>query len=129
MKRRRFLAASAALATLPAIAGQTDPASKTIIHHVFFWLKEPGNQQHVQQLKRGLNTLKAIPVVKQLMTGSPASTEKREVVDNSYQVSELIYFDSVADQEAYQVHPIHQAFVQQYSHLWQRVLVYDVACD
>ena len=55
----------------------------------------------------------------------PASTEKRDVVDNSYSASELIFFDDVAGQDAYQVHPIHEKFVEQCSHLWQKVIVYD----
>lgn len=100
-----------------------------IIHHVFFWLHEPDNAAHVGQLTKGLQTLASIPQVKQLLIGKPASTEKRPVVDNSYQVSELMYFDSLEDQAAYQEHPIHQAFVQQCSHLWSKVLVYDMAID
>ncbi|WP_416440601.1 Dabb family protein [Phnomibacter sp. MR] len=100
-----------------------------IIHHVFFWLKEPDNAAHIVQLKAGLQTLAAIPQVKQLLIGGPASTEKRPVVDNSYQVSELMYFHSLEDQSAYQEHPIHQAFVQHCSHLWSNVLVYDMAVD
>lgn len=100
-----------------------------IVHHVFFWLKEPDNADHVAQLKKGLQTLTAIPQVKQLLIGEPASTEKRPVVDNSYQVSELMYFNSLEDQSAYQEHPIHHAFVQQCSHLWSKVLVYDMAIN
>jgi hypothetical protein len=49
------------------------------------------------------------------------------VVDNSWQVSELMYFRSLEDQAAYQEHPIHKAFVQQYSALWKKVQVYDMA--
>lgn len=82
---------------------------------------------HAELLKQGLQTLAAIPQVKQLLIGDPASTEKREVVDNSWQVSELMYFQSLNDQAAYQVHPIHKAFVEQYSHLWAKVVVYDMS--
>ncbi|HSR38242.1 MAG TPA: Dabb family protein [Phnomibacter sp.] len=98
----------------------------SIIHHVFFWLKEPDNNTHAEQLKKGLQTLAAIPQVQQLIIGVPASTEKREVVDNSWQVSELMYFQSLEDQAAYQVHPVHKAFVEQYSYLWSKVVVYDM---
>jgi hypothetical protein len=48
-----------------------------------------------------LKTLGDIPQVKQLLIGQPASTEKREVVDNSYHVSELMYFESLAAQKEY----------------------------
>ncbi|MCH5597883.1 Dabb family protein [Niabella ginsengisoli] len=77
----------------------------------------------------GLNTLNAIPQVKKLLIGKPASTEKRDVVDNSFHVSELMYFDSVKDQDDYQVHPVHKAFVDKYSQLWERVVVYDMIVE
>lgn len=60
------------------------------------------------------------------MIGTPASTLEREVVDNSFHVSELMIFESIEDQDAYQVHPIHAKFVEEYSHLWERVVVYDM---
>ncbi|MCR6720023.1 MAG: Dabb family protein [Chitinophagaceae bacterium] len=47
-------------------------------------------------------------------------------MDNSFDVSELMYFNSAAEQDAYQVHPTHKAFVDKYSHLWERVVVYDM---
>lgn len=99
-----------------------------IIHHVFFWLKEPGTATQ-QKLMEGLQTLKAIPQVKKLLIGKPASTEQRAVVDNSFHVSELMYFDSVKDQDAYQVHPIHKAFVENYESLWEKVIVYDMVVE
>ncbi|HSK12639.1 MAG TPA: Dabb family protein [Phnomibacter sp.] len=100
-----------------------------VIHQVFFWLKEPGNAEHISQLKEGLYSMKEIPQVKQLHIGVPASTEVRDVIDNTWQVSETMYFNSVEDQDAYQVHPLHQAFIEKYGHLWQRVVVYDVTIE
>ncbi len=93
-----------------------------VIHQVFFWLKDAAT---ASQLMKGLETLRAVPQVKQLRIGTPASTEKRDVVDNSFHVSELMYFEDAADQDAYQTHALHNAFVEQYSHLWDRVVVYD----
>ena len=34
-------------------------------------------------------------------------------------------FDDVEGQNAYQVHPIHQKFVEDCSHLWRKVTVFD----
>ncbi len=99
--------------------------SKALVHHVFFWLKQPGSVTDRKKLVEGLLTLKAIPTIKELHIGYPASTEKREVVDNSWDVSELMFFDDLDGQKVYQDHPIHQAFVQNHSHLWARVVVYD----
>lgn len=103
--------------------------SGQIIHHVFFWLNNPDSESDKQQLIEGLNTLGSIDEVKFLLVGTPASTIKREVVDNSFDVSELMIFDSVEAQDAYQVHPMHTEFVQSYSHLWERVVVYDMKVD
>ena len=96
-----------------------------MIHHVFFWLNNPGSKADRDQLIAGLNTLRAVEVVQQLHIGVPASTEKREVVDNSYDVSELMFFASVEDQKRYQDHPLHLQFVKDCAHLWRKVVVYD----
>ena len=97
-----------------------------IHHHVFFWLKEPANRAHIDQLKQGLETLRTVPEIQELFIGEPAGTESRDVVDHSYQVSELMFFSSLTDQATYQSHPIHQQFIQNHQHLWQKVVVYDV---
>jgi hypothetical protein len=91
-----------------------------------FWLNNPSSASDRAMLAEGLETLRAIPQVKSLHIGQPASTEDRDVVDHSWHVSESMTFDSLADQAAYQVHPIHQAFIGKCAHLWQRVLVYDI---
>lgn len=125
MKRRRFITASALLGFTGFSFG-IHPKKKQLLHHVFFWLKNPNSEADKQELLSGLKTLEAIPVVRQIHIGLLASTEPREVVDTSWQVSELLYFDNEIDQKGYQDHPIHQAFVKNYSHLWQKVVVYDM---
>ncbi|MFT3681839.1 MAG: Dabb family protein [Ferruginibacter sp.] len=99
---------------------------KQIVHHVFFWLKNPESITDRDKLVEGLKTLHGIETIRSLQIGIPASTEKRDVVDNSWQVSELMYFDNTEDQKTYQDHPIHLAFVKNYSHLWSKVVVYDM---
>lgn len=96
-----------------------------VIHHVFFWLKNSGSTQDREQLIAGVKTLAAIETVKHLHLGVVADTEKRDVVENSWDVSELMFFSDVAGQKVYQDHPVHQDFVKNYSHLWQKVVVYD----
>jgi hypothetical protein len=128
LNRRDFLSAAALLACAPAgllkAAGNT--SSGQIIHHVFFWLKNPGSEADKMKLIEGLQTLKDIKEVKQLIIGTPASTLKRDVVDNSFDVSELMYFDDVASQDAYQKHVVHELFIKNYSYLWEKVVVYDM---
>lgn len=102
---------------------------KQMIHHVYFTLKNPDSMQDKQLLKEGLRSLASIEEVKHLIIGEPAPTYDREVIASDWHVSEVIYFDSVADQDAYQVDPVHQLFVTNYNHLWSKVVVYDILVD
>ena len=127
LTRRTFITTAAALSAAAATALPTmEPEkNKQLTHHVFFWLKNPQSKDDLRKLIEGLKTLEKIPSVKKLHIGVPASTEKRDVVDNSYSASELMFFDDVAGQDIYQVHPIHKKFVENCSHLWEKVVVYD----
>ena len=102
---------------------------RQMIHHVYFTLKNPDSVEDKQLLKEGLQSLAAIAEVKHLIIGEPAPTFDREVIASDWHVSEVIYFKSVADQDAYQVDPVHQLFVTNYSHLWSKVVVYDILVD
>jgi len=126
LDRRVFLSAALTTGAAGPAQASTEP-NGPVIHHALFWLKNPDSKEDLDRLIAGVRTLKGVDVVRQLYVGAPASTEKREVVDNSYHVSEVMIFDSVEDQAAYQVHPIHQKFVQDCGHLWARVVVYDSA--
>ena len=101
----------------------------SLVHHVFFWLKNPSSTEDLEQLLAGIRTLRNIKSVRQFYVGVPASTEKREVVENSYHVSELLFFDDLEGQKAYQDDPVHKKFVEDCSHLWNKVVVYDVLND
>ncbi|HLX65800.1 MAG TPA: Dabb family protein, partial [Puia sp.] len=87
--------------------------------------KNPSSTEDRDQLVAGLKTLAGIPLIKELYVGVLAATEKRDVVDASWQVSELMFFNDLSAQASYQLHPIHQDFVKNYSHLWEKVVVYD----
>lgn len=126
--RRTFVATAAALgvtAAATAMPTMEKKDKKQLVHHVFFWLKNPNSKEDQQKLIEGLRTLAKIETIKKLHIGIPASTEKRDVVDNSYHVSELMFFDDVEGQNVYQVHPLHKKFIEQCSGLWEKVLVYD----
>lgn len=124
--RRQFIATASALAAAPVVIKNVEAGDARLVHHVFFWLKNKGSVADREKLVEGLKTLAAISEVKKLLIGVPASTEQRGVVDNSYDVSELMYFEDVKAQDAYQVHPIHKAFVEKCSQLWEKVVVYDM---
>jgi hypothetical protein len=128
--RRRFLS-TAALAGAGVLANGTPHMQKKsgIVHHVFFWLKNPSSKEDLEKLLAGVRSLRKIKTVRQLYVGVPASTEKRDVVENSYHVSELMFFDDLAGQKVYQDDPIHQKFIADCSHLWDKVVVYDVQTE
>ena len=90
-----------------------------------FFTKTEVGRQLWDKLVAGLKALAAIPQVRELHVGVPAGTEQRDVVDASFDVSELMLFDTLADQKAYQDHPAHQAFVAACAPLWRKVVVYD----
>jgi Stress responsive A/B Barrel Domain len=94
------------------------------VHHVFFWLKEPDNAEARLKLETGLQTLGKIGQIQEMHIGVPAKTD-RPVVDNSYSYSLLLILRDKADHDIYQNHPIHLKFVEEYSHLWTKVLVLD----
>ena|SRR5688572_7833420 len=125
--RRTFLAAATATTAtaVPAAANSAPQKYPRLAHHVFFWLKNPQSTADRDRLLAGLRTLEKIETVRGTHFGVPASTEKRDVVDNSYSVSEILFFDDVAGQNAYQEHPIHKQFIADCSHLWSKVVVYD----
>lgn len=97
-----------------------------IVHHVFFWLKNPGSEAERDQLIAGIKKLKDIETVNDLHVGVAAGTEKRDVIDDSWSVSELMYFTDLKAQEVYQSHPLHLEFIESCGHLWSKVLVYDI---
>jgi hypothetical protein len=96
-----------------------------LVHHVFFWLKNPTSEADRAKLIEGLNSLRKIESLRLAKIGVPAATEKRDVIDNSYSISWLNFFDDVKGHDAYQVHPTHEAFVKDYAYLWSKVVVYD----
>jgi hypothetical protein len=131
--RRNFIekgaaTVAAAALSLPAVAAKAAAGEANrppIVHHVFFWLKNPTSTEDRDKLVAGLKTLAGIPLIKELYVGVLANTEKRDVVDASWQVSELMFFEDLSAQANYQSHPLHQAFVKNCSPLWEKVVVYD----
>jgi len=126
--RRKFIATSATLAAGTATMGMPaaiEANKYPVVHHVFFWLKNPASKEDRDKLIAGVKTLAKIPLVREIRVGVVASTEKRDVVDNSWAVSELMFFSDLAGQAGYQDHPIHKKFVETCSPLWEKVVVYD----
>src|SRR5450432_1948829 len=94
------------------------------IHHVYFWLAEPENKSNRKLLIEGLQKLSAVKTILRYSIGVPANTS-RDVIDSSYSISWILIFNNEADEESYQVDPIHLRFVEECKHLWKKVQVYD----
>jgi len=126
MDRKTFIQQSAmgALGVWMAAKNDDTMQKNLFVHHVYFWLKEPQSKEAAAKLVEGLEGLSKVKTIQMFHIGKPADTN-REVIDRSYAISWLVLFKDKADQDAYQVDPIHLKFVEQYSHLWSRVVVYD----
>lgn len=98
-----------------------------LVHSVFFWLKSDLTPAQRDTFRRGLESLRAIKSVETLYIGAPAPTEQRPVIDHSYSAALTIVFQDVAAHDAYQVDPVHLAFVAECKTLWIRVQIYDAA--
>ncbi|MGE5108541.1 MAG: Dabb family protein [Sphingobacteriales bacterium] len=127
INRKEFLTTTATLTAGAAVPVQlqTEEHKKQLVHDEFFWLKNPGSVEDRNKLVEGVKSLANIGTIRKLHVGIVGSTEKREVVNTSWGVSELLFFDNEAGQKIYQDHPIHQVFIKNYSHLWVKVVVYD----
>ena len=123
--RRKFISTAAILTAGSTTMAETlimKTKDNKIAHQVYFWLKNPEDRQ---KLIDGVNTLKKFKSVRQIHVGIVAGTEKRDVIDTSWGVSLLLFFDDIAGEAIYQTDPIHLDFVKNYSSLWNKVVIYD----
>ncbi|MGV3508119.1 MAG: Dabb family protein [Sphingobacteriaceae bacterium] len=95
-----------------------------LTHHVLFWLKADTSDEQKAAFKEGLDSLKGVETIKSIYIGTPAPIE-RAVVDTTYTFSLMIVFDDLAGHDVYQVHPIHQAFLDKFRILFDKVVIYD----
>lgn len=111
---------------LVTLAENGDPVmiENKFIHHVYFWLKNADSKEDHAKLLEGLHKLSKVQTIKTVHIGQPADTN-RDVIERGYAFSWFCLFDNGADQASYQVDPIHLKFVEDYSHLWSKVIVYD----
>ena len=94
------------------------------VHCVFFWLKPDLTPTQLKEFTDKASALTRIPSVQYGSLGKPAVTD-RPVIDRSYSYGLLVAFEDLAGHDAYQVHPVHDAFRKDCAHLWNRVVIYD----
>jgi len=98
-----------------------------LVHSVYFWLKPDLTPTQRADFRRGLDSLVGIEAVEAVYVGAPAPVEKRPVIDDSYSFALTVLCKDVAAQNAYQVDPLHVAFLNSFKTFWARVLIYDAA--
>jgi hypothetical protein len=98
---------------------------KMTAHIVYFWAKPDLSATDRQKFEAGLSSLLKIKSLKMGYVGKPSTTAKRDVVDNSFSYSLFLFFDDVKGHDAYQIDPIHLAFVEGNQQFWTKVIVHD----
>lgn len=97
-----------------------------LVHTVFFWLRSDLTSAEREAFRtEGLEGLRPIPSVSSLHIGTPAPIPTRPVVDASYSFGLTVLFTDVAAHDAYQVDPLHKAFINRFRTYWERVQIYD----
>jgi len=95
-----------------------------IVHHVLFWLKADTTVDQKLAFRKSLETLDGVESIKTLHIGTPAPIE-RAVIDTTYTFSLTVFFDDLAGHDVYQVHPLHQAFLDEFRVYFEKVVIYD----
>jgi hypothetical protein len=98
-----------------------------LIHSVFFWLKPELTAAQRAEFRAGLESLVGIKAAERVYLGTPAPTAKRPVIEDTYSHALTIVCRDVAAHDAYQVDPLHRAFVDRFKTYWARVQIYDAA--
>ena len=83
------------------------------------------NHEEVLAFEAGLTKLGTCPQIASFHWGIPAPTEKREVVEHSYDYAISVQFESLDLQNAYQEEAIHHEFIKNHQDIWEKVVVYD----
>ena len=126
LSRRRFLAA-ASLATIAVTASgisKSASAKPSLMHVVYYWLKNPDNDADKQKLIEGLHQLVTVRQIKYHHIGVPQTFTADDPLKN-YHVSLLMVFDAPEDIDVYHKDPIHQKFVAECGTLWVKIVKYD----
>ncbi len=94
-------------------------------HNVYFWLDSTLADEQRAAFEDGLRALFRIEAVAAGSFGKAAATPARPVTRNDFDYALVLEFDSVAQHDAYQIHPGHEAFVKAFSPWFREVRVFD----
>ncbi len=98
------------------------------VHSVYFWLKDDVTAEQYNEFVEVLRGLEQIKSVQAMEVGHPAGTP-RDVVDNSYDVALLVYFDDRIGHDLYQSDTIHTQAVAVFEDWIEDIVIYDTICE
>ena len=96
-----------------------------LIHTVIFWLRKDLTHEDLALFEQELCLLEKISTVEQLFIGRPSATAKRPVIDDTYDFCLTVALKDLAAHDVYQEDPLHLAFIENCSQMWERVKIYD----
>jgi hypothetical protein len=96
-----------------------------LIHSVYFWLKPDLTPAQRANFTSEVKKLSAIRTIEKIYVGAPSSIAERSVTDRSFDIALTIVFRDGKAHDAYQVDPVHLAFVEGNKTTWTKVLIYD----
>ena len=96
-----------------------------LVHTVFFWLKPELTAEQRADFRRGVESLATISATEKVYVGTPAGVPDRPIMDKTFAVGLTVICKDVAAHNAYQVDPIHLAFIERFRPYWSRVQIYD----
>jgi hypothetical protein len=96
-----------------------------LVHSVYFWLKPGLTPGERSRFRAEVGKLASISTIDRIYVGVPASIAERSVTERGFDVALTIVFKDGAAHDAYQVDPVHLAFVDGNKDSWTRVQVFD----
>ena len=96
-----------------------------LVHTVFFWLTPELTAEQRADFRRGVESLATIAATEKVYVGTPAGVPDRPIIDKTFAVGLTVICKDVAAHNAYQVDPIHLAFIERFKPYWSRVQIYD----
>ena len=96
------------------------------IHTVLFHLKDSLSKDQIKAFEAGLDSLRNIEANTACYIGTVvAETKDRSIVRSDYNYNLTLFFEDLEAHNAYQVDPLHKAFVAEFSPFWERLEIID----
>lgn len=97
-----------------------------IIHSVCFYLRKDLGEAERRVFWEELGKLKGIESLAGSHVGVPAKVAPRPTVDAEWDFGVTLFFKDLAAHDAYQVHPLHKAFLEKCRPMWEKVRITDL---